>query len=210
MFQELLQNSTLTIENGGVYDLQGGYLDVNTTIASGGQLIFDGGSTGPDPIWHSPSLNTQQTYNTQITLKNGGKVTSGGSEVIDNQTTFTQFDGTKYDQQTDDRQPDQHHQPSRAFTTFKGGTLTAGTIRSANSGGAFTQSGGQATVTGAANNLGVATIGAGGTFSVGGAYTNIGVTLLEGGTLQATGGVYVGGRRRVRRDRHGDRSRSSR
>ena len=184
----VVQNSTLTIENGGVYDLQGGYLDVNTTIASGGQLIFDGGSTGPDPILHSPSLNTQQTYNTQITLKNGGKVTSGGSEVIDNQTTFTQFDGTNTTNKLTIVSPTSTN-PVGLYD-LQGGTLTAGTI-TVNSGGAFTQSGGQATVTGAANNLGVVTIGAGGTFSVGGAYTNIGVTLLEGGTLQATGGVYA-------------------
>ena len=137
----VVQNSTLTIENGGVYDLQGGYLDVNTTIASGGQLIFDGGSTGPDPILHSPSLNTQQTYNTQITLKNGGKVTSGGSEVIDNQTTFTQFDGTNTTNKLTIVSPTSTN-PVGLYD-LQGGTLTAGTI-TANSGGYFFFNGGAA------------------------------------------------------------------
>ena len=41
-------------------------------------------------------------------------MTSGGSEVIDNQTTFTQFDGTNTTNKLTIVSPDQH-QPSRAL-----------------------------------------------------------------------------------------------
>jgi hypothetical protein len=78
------------------------------------------------------------------------------------------------------------------FYELQMGALSAGAINV--DGGVFNQTGGQAMVSGAVNNLGGSvTIGAGGTFSVGGAYANVGVTLLEGGTLQASGGILAAG-----------------
>jgi hypothetical protein len=160
----------LAIENGGLYDLQGGRLFLNTRVNSGGTFQFDGG----------------QNFGT-FTLEAGGTVTSSGAETI--QAPFFQLGGSNT---TTKLAVAGSVDFSSGTYDLQGGTLNAGTI-GVEGDGAFNQTGGQANVTSAVNNLGTVTLGAGGTFSVGGAYTNVGVTLLEGGTLQASGGILAAG-----------------
>jgi PEP-CTERM motif len=164
------QSVGLAIENGGLYDLQGGRLFLNTRVNSGGTFQFDGGQ----------NLGT-------FTLEAGGTVTSSGAETI--QAPFFQLGGSNT---TTKLAVAGSVDFGSGTYDLQGGTLNAGTI-GVEGVGAFNQTGGQANVTGAVNNLGTVTLGAGGTFSVGGAYTNVGITLLEGGTLQASGGILAAG-----------------
>ena len=69
------QSVGLAITNGGLYDLRGGSLFLNTRVNSGGTFQFDGGQ----------NLGT-------FTLEAGGTVTSSGTETI--QTPFFQLGGT--------------------------------------------------------------------------------------------------------------------
>ena len=111
-------NATVTIENGGVYDLRSGTLSPNTAIiAAGGQFIFDGGKVAtPNPI----------SLYTAMTLDKGGTVTSNGAELIDNQVYFTQLGGTNTTANLTIVSP-QSALPS-AFYDLQGGTLSAPTI----------------------------------------------------------------------------------
>ena len=110
----------------------------SVVIEAGGTFKFDGGLTAEDPF-----LDTS----VQFTLNSGGTVTSNNQELIDNQTTFIQLGGTNT--------ANTLTVAGAASGTYdlRGGTLKAGTI-AVNPVGIFTQTGGQANVTGSANIFG--------------------------------------------------------
>jgi hypothetical protein len=121
----------LAVDNGGVYDLQGGVLaGFGIAINQGGQFIFDGGAIGKGYDISAP-----------FTLNNGGTVTSNGNELIDHKTAFTQLGGTNSTSNLTIVSATSSN-PSGAYD-LQGGTLTAGVI-TVNNGGSFFFDGGAA------------------------------------------------------------------